>query len=488
MITQLSRHCPHAVPIFFIFILVWLGANPVLSATLTADEKLPHFTLHRSDSGEGPTLLVIGGIQGDEPGGFSAASLLVTHYQINKGNVWVVPNLNFPSIVHSSRGLHGDMNRKFATLSRQDPEYQTIQHIQELIQTPQVDLVINMHDGSGFYRPRRESAMRNPDRWGQCIVIDQEVIDLDVLDPNIIDPNIPEQDTLQNLRFKNLHNLAEKVAAKVNTQVLQELHGYRIKNTHTKNYDREMEKSLSYFAVTKGKAAFGIEASKEISPGLRAFYHICLLEAFMQEMGIDFTRKFHLSVQGILTALNKDVTIRLFDNRTVLTLDNARLATLGYIPVLNSTDLKTVPSNPLLAVLPGKKQWRVIYGNRTLTAFTPVYVDFDDALQGVDLIVDGQPMKAYFGDIVQVTKAFMVKSQSGYRVNAIGAQQEKDGSESGVLLARKHFATRFSMDKAGYVYRIEVYKDQAFCGMVLVNFGPESQPVLSNIPMTAVQK
>ena len=45
-----------------------------------------------------PVVLVVGGIQGDEPGGFSAATLLTTHYTIQKGVLWVVPNLNFPSI------------------------------------------------------------------------------------------------------------------------------------------------------------------------------------------------------------------------------------------------------------------------------------------------------------------------------------------------------------------------------------------------------
>jgi hypothetical protein len=418
-------------------------------------------------------LLVFGGIQGDEPGGFSAASLLVTHYQITRGNVWVVPNLNFPSIVHITRGLHGDMNRKFAALSRNDPEYEIIRRVQELIRTPQVDLVINMHDGSGYYRETRESALRNPDRWGQCIVIDQDYIDDDV-------PHNP--------RFKNLRAIADNVAAKVNAKVLQELHSYSIKNTHTRNHDREMEKSLSYFAVLSGKAAFGIEASKEISPGLRAFYHTCLLEGFMEEMGIEFVRKFPSSVQGVLTALNKDVTIRLFGSRTVLTLDNARKITLGYIPVRNRTELATTPSNPLLAVLPGNRQWRVIYGNRTLTTFTPEYLDFDYSLQGADLIVDDQPLKVYFGDIVQVGKSFRVKSRGGYRVNAIGAREERDGSECGVTLERGHFAQRFSMDDSGDVYRVEVYKGKAFCGMFLVNFGPESRPVLSGIPMTAAQE
>ena len=101
-----------------------------------------------------PVVLVVGGIQGDEPGGFSAATLLTTHYTIQKGVLWVVPNLNFPSIIKRSRGLHGDMNRKFAKLDNSDPEFGTVRRIQELISHPRVGLVLNLHDGSGSGRRR----------------------------------------------------------------------------------------------------------------------------------------------------------------------------------------------------------------------------------------------------------------------------------------------------------------------------------------------
>jgi len=64
------------------------------SASVHADSL--DFSLHKLESGiAGNTILIIGGIQGDEPGGFNAASLLVTNYRITKGNVWIVPNLNF---------------------------------------------------------------------------------------------------------------------------------------------------------------------------------------------------------------------------------------------------------------------------------------------------------------------------------------------------------------------------------------------------------
>ena len=86
----------------------------------TAQAQKLEFSLHKHQSGKpGPTLLVIGGIQGDEPGGFNAASLLVTNYHVTEGEVWIVPNLNFESIIQRSRGVYGDMNRKFSTLQEE---------------------------------------------------------------------------------------------------------------------------------------------------------------------------------------------------------------------------------------------------------------------------------------------------------------------------------------------------------------------------------
>jgi len=47
------------------------------------------FSLHQQQGDQtGPTLLVIAGIQGDEPGGFNAAAILATRYRIEKGQLW----------------------------------------------------------------------------------------------------------------------------------------------------------------------------------------------------------------------------------------------------------------------------------------------------------------------------------------------------------------------------------------------------------------
>ena len=66
----------------------------VLPFTLNAQNEFK-FDLIQKGKQDNNTLLVVGGIQGDEPGGFISASILATHYEITKGSVWIVPNLNF---------------------------------------------------------------------------------------------------------------------------------------------------------------------------------------------------------------------------------------------------------------------------------------------------------------------------------------------------------------------------------------------------------
>ena len=106
----------------------------------------------------------------------NAASLLVTQYTIRKGSVWVIPNLNFISIINRSRGVYGDLNRKFATIKKNDPEYETIKKIKRIITDERTDIILNLHDGSGFYRPKYIDSMHNPKRWGQSLIIDQKKI------------------------------------------------------------------------------------------------------------------------------------------------------------------------------------------------------------------------------------------------------------------------------------------------------------------------
>ena len=120
----------------------------------------------------GSTLLLLGGIQGDEPGGYLAADLYAD-ISLKKGNIIVVPRANFPSIVGNSRGVAGDMNRKFAgRIMASDRDAAVVGVIKELMN--ESDFFLNLHDGSGFFSPVWESTLRNPMRFGQSIIADAE--------------------------------------------------------------------------------------------------------------------------------------------------------------------------------------------------------------------------------------------------------------------------------------------------------------------------
>ncbi|SHN49245.1 M99 family carboxypeptidase catalytic domain-containing protein [Desulfovibrio litoralis] len=400
-----------------------------------------------------PTVLIVGGIQGDEPGGFSAASLLVTNYTITKGEVWVVPSLNFNSMVTRNRGTLGDMNRKFAYISKDDPDKEIIQHIKVLIEQPEVSLVLNLHDGSGFYRPQHEDDLHSPKRWGQSLIIDNTIM----------------KDSSHKV---DLEKLGSEVLSEVNKRLVKPEHRLYLHNTRTPAGNKEMEKTLSYYAYLKGKPAFGLEASKEFSTEYRAYYHLLMIEAFLKQYNVEFKRDFSLTPKGILAALNRDVKLSAEENRIVLPLENARQL-ITMLPMKKRTDSDLKPSKPIMTVIQKNNSYQILYGNRFLTQVKPVFMDFDNSLNEVEIVVDDMKKKVKFGEVLKVGSTFSVSEIKGIRVNAIGAQKgdpKRNGCESGVVLTKKDFIESYSVDNAANLYRIELYKGKAFAGMILIDF------------------
>lgn len=462
-----SFFCFAVLAVIFFRVPAAFAEGPPRRAALETDRPDLDFSLYRLGPGAGPTLMIVGGIQGDEPGGFSAAALLITRYAVKSGQVWVVPNLNFPSIVKRNRGSFGDMNRKFAHVDPGDPDYDAVVRIQKIIRAPEVNAVLNLHDGSGFYRPQWESPLHNPKRWGQCVIIDQENMDSPA--------------------FGRLAEMAQAAVKDANKGLLKEEHRYHVRNTETAKGDADMAKTLSYFAIRNGKPAFGLEASKSFTTEYRTYYHLRVVESFMRQMGIDFERNFSLTPQAVKDAINSGLGVALYDSRLVLALDNVRPA-LNYVPMKKGAPLDVKATTPLLALLQDKKtaSWRVAYGNRTLTRLSPQYMEYDESLTGVEAVLDGKTRSIPVGRLVTVENSFLIKSMRGYRVNAIGAVREKkDGSECGVVLRKSDFIPRYSVDRNETTYRVEIYKGKAFAGMLLVKFG-KALPA-SRETMTAVK-
>jgi hypothetical protein len=324
-----------------------------------------------------------------------------------------------------------------------------VQKIKAIIRDPQVDLVLNLHDGSGFYRPRYIDRRHNPQRWGQSIIIDQA--------------------ELVGARYGRLAELAARVAARSNQRIANGEHHFRVHNTRTREGDREMEKTLTYFAIRHGKPAFGLEASKSFGTARRAWYHLQLLEAFMRQTGIEFERSFALTERQVKRRIESNLKLALYQNRIVLDMTRAR-SRLRYLPMQKNRPLQFSASNPLLAIIDEQDQYRVRHGNRQVALLQPQYFDFDDSLDKVVLEIDGQAQELELGSIVNVEREFRVRPLEGYRINVIGYRRAGLRNESGVTIRRRDIARRFSVDKASRQFRVEFYHADRFCGMVVVNF------------------
>jgi len=423
--------------VFILFLSTYLSASKVFD-----------FDLIKKGEDNNNTLLIIGGIQGDEPGGFVSASILSTHYEITSGSVWIVPNLNFYSIIERSRGPYGDMNRKFAKLSKKDPEYKTIQRIKSYIKDERVKLIVNLHDGSGFYRKTHEDKNHSPHKWGQCSIIDQTTLD------------IPH--------YGNLSEISSQVVAHVNKNLMKDEDIYHVHNTRTKEGDKEMEKSLTYFAINQGKAAFGNEASKNLPTHKRVYYHLLALEKYMDIMGIKYKRKFKLTSNGVYGAINNDIHISLYNGKISLPLSKIR-DTLKYFPIKKDAIVYCKSSNPLLKIIKKGTSYNIHYGNRRLSRLSADYLEYDSSNPSIKFQVDGKMQDIEFGTIVNVKRSFLVKNDKNYRINVIGYTNKKN-KETDVKIRKYQIKKKHSIDKNGKIYRVEYYAKNKFAGMILVKF------------------
>lgn len=427
---------------------IFWSAGPVL-----ASQSDLGFSVHTLASKvPGKTALIVGGIQGDEPGGFNAAALIATRYKILSGQVIVVPNLNFESIIKRSRGVYGDMNRKFDQVSKTDPERQTIAKIKSMITDPGVDFILNLHDGSGFFTPTRESNLRNPDRWGQSIIIDQA--------------RMPAKYTGL---FCDLAATAQQCAQDVNAHLIDPGHTVGVKNTRTAEGDEEMAKTLTFFAMKNEKPAFGVEASKSfLTPG-RVYYHLVAIESFLKKAGISFERDFSLTRNEIEKAIDKDIALTLGERRILLYAENIRNR-INYLPMEKNSGLQFLVNNPLLALVHNKSDFSLYHGNRCLSRLSPQYFEYDLGIDSIEMDIDGQKKQVPFGSRIPVKEQFMVHPIPDHRVNIIGFSKQDIEDETGVLVTRNDCMQRFSVDRDGLIFRIEVYSQGKFNGMVLADF------------------
>ncbi|MCG3692134.1 M99 family carboxypeptidase catalytic domain-containing protein [Aliarcobacter butzleri] len=397
------------------------------------------------------TLLIIGGIHGDEPGAYFAPAFFEKYYKITKGSVWVIPNINGDSIIANQRGIYNDMNRKFSVIEKDDPDYFIIERVKKIILDKKVDLILNLHDGHGFYRETYENAIFNPKAWGQATIIDQDKI-------NGLN------------KFGDLDNIATKVRNNLNNDKLfQEYHSFGVKNTQTKFKDEQQQLSLTYFAVTNNKPAFAIETSKNITDLTeKVIYQLKSMEEFMKIMDIEFQRDFDINNY-------EEVKKRLFDFGEVKINENIAFDLSDSRKILRFVPLKKENNefkfeNSLGATKIVDNKYEVYIGNINVTNLFPQIFDVKEYKDSIKIEVDGKVINTKLGEVIDVKNSFKIVKNDFFRVNVIGFSKTGVDSEDDILLKKSDMVDSFSIDTNNKQYRVEFYKDNNFYGMITINF------------------
>ena len=394
------------------------------------------------------TLLIVGGIHGDEPGGYFAPAILEKYYKIKSGNLWIIPNLNVDSIIANTRGINGDMNRKFNVIDKKDKDLLSVNRVKEIILEKRVDLILNLHDGFGFYRDIYEDAVFNPNSWGQATIIDQEKIDD---------------------KFGNLDEIANQVNKMVNNEGLyQDFHTFGVKNTKTKQKDEQMQQSLTFFAVTHNKPAFAIETSKNITElTYKVIYQLKSIEEFMKIMNIEFERDFDLNNY-------EEVKSRIYDFGKIKINDNIGFDlsdiknNMRFVP-MKKEDNKFDFTHTLAKVKYNNNKYEIYVGNIKVCDLYPQTFELANTQNKIQILVDGKEIKTSFGNQIGIKSDFKIL-KSDLRVNIIGYSKDGIDSEDEILIKKFDIQDTYSMDNNKTKYRAEFYKDGNFYGMIVLNF------------------
>jgi hypothetical protein len=233
-----------------------------------SDTQYPLRVVYLEGALPGPTIMVQGGIQGDETAGFVTAQLL-TQAKITRGNVFILPRANVPSINLRKRQINVDMNRRFDQNYNRFYEDRVARVIRFFL--AQSDAFIHLHEGSGFYNPTYVNPLRNPKRYGQSIIVDTLVYD-----------KIDLADTVNTV----LAELNENIGSS----------DYQFKLFNTKTFDKgtsypEMRKSLTCYALAEhGIPAMAVEVSKNIRQiGWKVRQQLSATILLLQRLGVSVT-------------------------------------------------------------------------------------------------------------------------------------------------------------------------------------------------------
>ena len=397
------------------------------------DHELTVYYIDGKESGN--TMMIIGGIQGDEPGGYLAADLYAD-IGLEKGTLIVVPRANFYSIKRNTRGVFGDMNRKFSlnTVKNEDHDSAIIEILKYLMS--QSDVLLNLHEGSGYFYPEYVTEIKNPMRYGQSIIID----DLHHCRPDG--------------RIVDLEGPANRVIEKMNQSIQNTQHVFHLNNHNTfseNTFHSEQRGSATYNALSLfGIPAFGIETSKNIdSIETKVKYETLAINAFMHEYDIvpEHPRPYFPTPELdhlVVSVTNNPNTFAVKNGNTLTVPSGATIKVLSVVANYqrglsvdirdhgNTNDIGKVAiiSSPTtIKIYKDAYQCGEVYVAVTSPEISSVQTPFPVRLEQVEIKINDKHYAVLAGDTLHIVRGDIIRivhartndmSQSDLRVNFYG--------------------------------------------------------------------
>ncbi len=143
----------------FLMLHAVLGLGAAVTTGVIAEGTRWAMAWRMHESGQpGPTVLVVGGIHGNEPAGASAAAQ-IQFWPVKRGRLIVVPRANGPGLENGTRFLPGvslktrDLNRNFQkTDSKDGPIGEPARALWQFISGHKPDWLLDLHEGSDFHQ------------------------------------------------------------------------------------------------------------------------------------------------------------------------------------------------------------------------------------------------------------------------------------------------------------------------------------------------
>jgi hypothetical protein len=118
---------------------------------------------------EGPAIMILAGVHGDELAGIEAAKKYLENFQPKKGTVIIIPEANKGACQNQVRAIspEEDLNRNFPGDSNSDGINRLAGEIMSLMKDNNVQFLLDLHESVDFYT-------KNADCYGQTIVLDDD--------------------------------------------------------------------------------------------------------------------------------------------------------------------------------------------------------------------------------------------------------------------------------------------------------------------------